>query len=307
MPRSSLSLLDNKSLWKRHQILNEIVKKGNKFSTTIDEFFDIKIELARRLMLSCSLCEKRCGVNRFSEGKGFCGVGEKSYYFAKSISYSEELALIPSYTIYFNGCNFRCAYCNTRENSWLPSSGEEIDIEELSTEILNRKEEIANVNFLGGEPTAHLLTILLISRRLHGKMPIVWNSNMYCSCESIKLLEGVADIYLGDFKYGNDRCAMRYSGVENYSEIVKRNFLLAEKSARLIIRHLLLPGHFECCFLPVIKWIEKNLPQIEFSLFSEYVPYPNMEGYEEIDRRISREELDRARSFVKQKGINLID
>ena len=305
--RRSLAVEDNETLWNLHQALVTQMKKDGGNLGAKNELFEAKIELARGIMRSCRLCERRCGVNRLSGEKGFCGIGRTSYYFAESITYSEELPIIPSYTIYLNGCNFRCAYCNTREdNSWLPNSGEEVQIEKLSREILSRKDEISNVNFLGGEPTPHLLTIIYIARKLNGEVPIVWDSNMYCSVETIKLLGGVIDIYLGDFRYGNDECAMRYSGIEDYSRIVKRNLLLAERSGRLIVRYLLLPGHFECCFLPVVEWLKENLPRVEFSLFSEYVPCSEGEGFEEIGKRISAEEIERAKNVVEEKGFALV-
>lgn len=303
----SLAVETDEVLWKCHERLMAQVKKEKQCTETGDRLFDIKIEIARRMMRSCTLCERRCCVDRFSGERGFCQVGARSHYFAESVSYSEELTLIPSYTIYFNGCNFRCPYCNTREdNSWLPDSGEEVQVEKLSNDILSREGEINNVSFLGGEPTPHLLTVLCIARAINGEVPIVWDSNMYFSVQALRLLDGAIPIYLGNFRYGNDECALRYSRAKDYTRIVERNLLLAKKSARLIVRYLLLPGHFECCFLPVTEWLNENLPGIEFSLFSQYVPYPEMKGFDEIGRRITSEEMKRARNTAQEKGLNLV-
>lgn len=298
---------DIKSLWRDHQALAVACEGQGASSGTRERLFDIKLELGRRLMSSCCLCERRCGVDRFSGERGFCGVGPRSHYYGEGVSYSEELNLIPSYAVYLSGCNFRCPYCYTREDSWDPDSGGEVQVEELSQEILRQGKGINNVNFFGGDPTPHLVTILSVGRRLNGKVPMLWNSNMYCSPETIKLLKGVVDIYLGDFRHGNDGCGERYAGVKDYTRIVKRNLILANGSARLIVRHLLLPGHFECCFLPVVEWVEGALPGIEFSLSSEYVPYPKMKGFEEIGREIGREEMARARALARDKGLNLVD
>ena len=86
----------------------------------------------------------------------------------------------------------------------------------------------------------------------HDLPPIVWKSDFYGTDEAFDLLEGVVDTYVADFKFGNDQCARQIARVDRYLEVVTRNLLRACCQGRLIVRHLLLPGHFDCCYRPIV-------------------------------------------------------
>ena len=115
------------------------------------------------------------------------------------------------------------------------------------------------MNFVGGDPTPNLPYILKTMKLSKENIPVIWNSNFYMSEDAMKLLDGFVDLYLSDFKYGPSDCAEKLSGVSNYWNIVTRNHLIAKKSGDMIIRHLVLPDHVECCSKPILKWISKNL------------------------------------------------
>ena len=83
--------------------------------------------------------------------------------------------------------------------------------------------------------------------------PVVWKSDFHGTPEVFELLDGVVDTYVADFKFGNDLCAKRIAAVDDYLRIVTRNLKIAEKQARLIVRHLLLPGHADCCYRPIVQ------------------------------------------------------
>ncbi|MEA1984029.1 MAG: radical SAM protein [Euryarchaeota archaeon] len=132
----------------------------------------------------------------------------------------EEPELVPSHTIFFTGCVFACVYCQNWDISPHPESGTNADPEDLASIIQRRRYEGArNVNFV--TPTPHAHSILKIIDRVAVNTPMVWNSNMYHSREVAKLLEGVIDVYLADFKYGDDNCARKYSKVRDYLDVVK--------------------------------------------------------------------------------------
>jgi putative pyruvate formate lyase activating enzyme len=170
-----------------------------------------------------------------------------------------------------------------------------------------------NVNWVGGDPTPHISIILetmralatleresgVDARFLH--VPMVFNSNAYYSTEACKLLDGVIDVYLSDFKYGNDACAHRYSNVDNYTETVTRN-LIASKD-RLMIRHLVMPGHIQCCTEPIVEWVREHAPDVKFNLMFQYAPY-NVVNYPEMNRYVSDSERRAALNIAK--GLNLI-
>lgn len=266
---------------------------------------DLKVELARRILKSCHFCERRCGVDRTAGKVGVCGVGERSRVASEFMHHGEEPELVPSYTIFFSGCTFKCQYCQNWDISQFPNSGVEVSPQTLAKLVEGaRKEGARNVNWVGGEPTPNLHTILEALNSCEVNVPSVWNSNMYMSLESMKLLFGTQDIYLADFKYGNDKCALRYSKVSNYFEIVARNHRLAAADAELIIRQLVLPSNVECCTRPILKWIAENLGwMVRVNLMDQYRVCYQADKYEEINRGLTQKEFSGALKIAKEVGL----
>jgi len=270
---------------------------------------DLKVELARRILKSCHFCERRCGVDRTAGERGVCGVGEKSRIASEFMHHGEESVLVPSYTIFFNGCTFKCVFCQNWDISQYPDSGVEVSPQTLAKLIEGAKRDGArNVNFVGGNPDPNLHTILEALNECEASLSSVWNSNMYYSLEAAKILFGVTDVYLTDFKYGSNECALRYSKVPKYFEIVARNHRLAYVDAELIIRHLVLPNHVECCTRPVLEWIVENLgPMVRVNVMDQYRVCYNADKYEEINRRITDEEYKRALEIARDVGLQNLE
>jgi putative pyruvate formate lyase activating enzyme len=214
--------------------------------------------------------------------------------------------LVPSYTIFFSGCTFHCVFCQNWDISQNPC-GVVIEPEALVTAIEQRKKQGArNVNWVGGDPTSNLLYILNVLKKLDSNIPQVWNSNMYCSEETMKLLHGVMDIYLTDFKYGNDSCAKRLSKVDGYTAVVKRNHMLAYQQGEVIVRHLVLPNHGTCCSRPILEWIQKNIPEVAVNIMGQYRPEYHADEYKEIACPVPREEYLRVKEYAETLGLFLI-
>jgi putative pyruvate formate lyase activating enzyme len=170
-----------------------------------------------------------------------------------------------------------------------PEEGVRIDPGKLARLIdLQRMHGAKNVNFV--TPTPHVHTILKTVREISINTPVIWNSNMYHSPEIAEILEGIVDVYLGDFKYGNDSCARKYSKIKNYLEIIQPNFEFAYKTAEILLRHLILPGHLECCTKPISEWVAKNIPHIRFNLMFQYRPCYRVMEYPELNRGLTPEE-----------------
>jgi putative pyruvate formate lyase activating enzyme len=131
---------------------------------------------------------------------------------------------------------------------------------------------------------------------------------MYITHESMKLLEGVVDVYLGDFRYGNDEHASRYSSGANYWAVTTRAFLDAKAQADVLVRQLVLPGHLECCTKPIVEWCAKYLGKnIRFNLMFQYFPEYRAHIFPEIDRMLTGVEISRAKEIVKEAGLtNLV-
>lgn len=263
---------------------------------------DLKVELARRILNSCHFCERRCGVDRTAGEVGVCGVGERSRIASEFMHHGEEPELVPSYTIFFNGCTFKCQYCQNWDISQFPGSGVEASPKTLAKLVEGaRKEGARNVNWVGGDPTPNLHTILEALDSCKVNVPSVWNSNMYMSLEAMKLLFGTQDVYLADFKYGNDKCALRYSKVPNYFNVVARNHRLALADAELIIRQLVLPANVECCTRPILEWIAKNLGDMtRVNLMDQYRPEARANEYLEISRGLKAEEFEKALEIARE-------
>ncbi|MCE4613934.1 MAG: radical SAM protein [Desulfurococcales archaeon] len=273
-------------------------------------FLELKVRIVRKLVNPCILCERRCMINR--ERKiGACRLDDKAYVHSAFLHLGEEAPLVPSGTIFYGGCNFTCVYCQNHDISQeYPRHGTPVTPRELAT----IQDELAlegarNINHVGGEPTpsAHIILESLLYAT-HNK-PQLWNSNMYMTEALLELLLDVIDIWLPDFKYGNNKCAFRLSGTPNYWEITTRNLKMASSIGDMIVRHLVLPGHLECCTFRVLKYIADELPSdnILVNVMKQYIPvhlvskYPSK--WKDIARRPCRREIIKARKRATDLGI----
>jgi putative pyruvate formate lyase activating enzyme len=147
------------------------------------------------------------------------------------------------------------------------------------------------------------------SRVARNFMPaLVWNSNSYYSIENAKLLAGFIDVYLLDFKYGNNKCATEISDAPGYWETCTRNHLYAKKYGELIIRVLVLPEHNECCTRPILQWIHDNLgPMTRVNLMFQYRPEWRAKERPELSRRLTTQEITEAKQIAQEVGLkNLV-
>jgi putative pyruvate formate lyase activating enzyme len=301
-----------KDLWGEHErIRKEYVHlDSHKVSAQIKPSFsylDLKIALTEILLENCVFCERKCKINRYHE-KGFCDSGETKIA-SEFLHMGEESPLIPSHTIFFTGCTFKCVYCQNWDISQHPNLGMPISEHKLAEIIDSRRYEGSrNVNFVGGDPNPHLLYILKTIRLIKQNLPMIWNSNFYMSREVMCILDGVVDLYLTDFKYGNDNCALRLSNIPNYWKVVTRNHKQAWKSFDMIIRHLVLPNHVECCTKPILDWIYDNLGKdVVLNIMAQYRPVFHAAEYADISRFLHNQEYQEAVNYARQLGFtNLI-
>jgi len=172
--------------------------------------------------------------------------------------------------------------------------------------MINEHKDCRNVNFVGGEPTPQLPFILDALQYVKSNIPTVWNSNFYMSLKSMNLLKNVIDIYLSDWKYWNNKCAERLSKVKNYLEIIKRNHDLAFKNSEMIIRHLVLPNHFDCCTKPILKYIAENYGEkVIVNIMGQYRPGYKAHRYSDISG-YPKEELEKAWKLAEDLELNWI-
>ena len=272
-------------------------------------YLDLKVALAYRLMNPCRLCERRCRARRLEGRPGVCTMDREIIVHSYFHHMGEEAPLVPSGTIFYGGCNFKCVFCQNYDISQVnPRGGEKLSTRELaSIQVYLRRSGARNINHVGGEPTPHLPFILESFKYVDVNVPQLWNSNMYMSEDSMKLLVDIIDIWLPDLKYGNNDCAWRLSKVRNYWEVATRNIKIAHDHGDIIIRHLVLPNHIECCTRPVLEWIAKNTPRSLVNIMDQYRPehivakYPHM--YRDIARRPKASEILEAYRIADELGI----
>lgn len=268
---------------------------------------------AREALRACDLCARQCRVDRTAGAAGYCGVGDGSRWFREILVYGIELELIPAHAVYLTGCNLRCAFCLVEPWIAAPAAGEPWDAATMARRVRQRQREGAKtLLLLGGEPTVNLPGILELLAALAGRdrpvrPTLAWDSNMLFSARSRTLLEGVVDVYAGDLKFGNDACARAVAGVEGYLGLMEENLRFAERTARLIVRHLMLPGHLECCTLPALAWLATRLRQPRLSLFWGYQPPRDVKNLPELAGTVTPREFRRARAAAEALGIELID
>lgn len=298
-----------------HNMLGKIVATENKFS--VDRcrvnFLDLKAALLNRMLNHCNFCEWNCQVDRMSgTRKGACQMDATTRVSSWFRHFGEEAPLVGdsgSGTIFFSGCTFRCVHCQNWDISQYPRSGAPVDGRRLALIMKDLESEGAlNINFVGGEPTPNLHTIIDGMRHLEASIAMLWNSNMYLSVHALKILNDVVDIWLPDFKYGNDGCALRISKVIRYFSTVARNHkMIAYDNGDMIIRHLVLPSHIECCTKPVLNWIAKNCPRALVNIMNQYNPDYKVllesERYKDIVRHPTSEEMLASYKYARELGI----
>lgn len=307
-------------LWRKHSELTEefckVKKEIDNAHIDLSEmpiptksYLDLKVEIAKRILESCHLCSRRCGVNRLAGQRGYCGCGENIAVSSAFPHVGEEPELVPSGTIFTFGCTIRCLHCQNWEISQWIEHGENYPPAQLAKVVEElRKCGCLNANLVGGEPTPWLEQWLEVFARVEVNVPVVWNSNSYYSEETAKLLAGFVDVYLLDFKYGSDRCAFRISDAPGYWETCTRNHLYGKKYGELLVRILVLPEHLECCTRVSLDWIAQNLGvNTRTNLMFQYRPVWRAREISELRRQVSRQERKKACQIAEKSGLkNLV-
>ncbi|MGN0640909.1 MAG: radical SAM protein [Oscillospiraceae bacterium] len=271
----------------------------------------------------CELCPRRCGVDR-SKRAGFCGMGERIVAARAGLHLWEEPCISGesgSGAVFFSGCVMRCRFCQNNEIS-RERKGKEISVERLAEIFLELEEQGAlNINLVN--PThfvPQIISSLELARKQGLRVPIVYNSGGYERVETLKMLDGLVDIYLPDVKYFDDELAVKLSSAPNYfeiamnavSEMVRQtgkpvfdeNGEIMKKGT--IVRHLVLPNCYKDS-VEVIKRVgERFGGEIMFSLMSQYTPFGEVKTnpeFKKMNRRITTFEYQKALDAVLEAGL----
>ena len=227
----------------------------------------------RLLLDPCRCCVRRCGARRSAGERGFCGLDDRAHTLKTFVNCGEEAWIGPSLMVYFTGCNMRCLYCS------VPAcfAGDRAECRPADPEAIAREADaafergdIAAIQFLGGEPSCSAAAALDIAAHCKLRVRKVWNSNFTFTPELFEHLDPVIDRYVADLKFGNDACAEKLGGLSGYLETVLGN-LHRVKPEKLLIRHLMLGGHYDCCTRPVLDILKREFPDVPVG-FHELIP-----------------------------------
>ena len=269
-----------------------------------------RAELAQRHLTDCRLCPFLCGEARVS-GRGVCRVGGASYIASEMLHMGEEEVLRPAHAIFFSGCTARCSFCTAARYAFHPTYGVTVTAAQLAQRIVQRQAEGArSICFIGGDPAPHIPFILQTLAELgeRKQAPTVLNSNLYLTADALDLLEGAIDIYLPDLKFGPadgpDSCGERIGGMPDYWRTVTGCIdRLYRRGERLIVRHLIMPGHLACCTEPVLRWLAQR-PGIGVSLLDQYVPPAHARGV--LAQTLPEGDVAAAYALAEALGLELI-
>ena len=266
-----------------------------------------------------SLCPRMCMADR-EITTGYCGVKNTLRVARAALHFWEEPCISGeegSGAVFFTGCNLRCVFCQNFQIA-RAEQGKEITVERLSEIFLELQEQKANnINLVTATHyVPQVVEALKIAKEKGLHIPVVYNCGGYETVETLKLLEGLVDIYLPDFKYVDHDRAKRYSRAEDYPEAAKK--ALAEMVRQqpeaefdergimkkgVIVRHLMLPGGIKDSKAVVKYLYETYGNQIFISLMNQYTPLPHVADYPEIDRKLKKFEYDRLVDYAISLGV----
>jgi len=268
--------------------------------------------------MNCLICPRKCNVNR-EIGTGFCGSPAQFRIARAALHYWEEPCISGSRgsgTVFFSGCNLKCVYCQNYEIS-IGNKGLEADDKRLIEIFESLIEQGArNINLVN--PTHYAPALARLFQEWKCPVPVVYNTSGYESVKTLRLLDGVVDIYLSDFKYIRADKAQRYSRAADYPQVVKQ--ALAEMKRQLpdyefdsrgmmkkgvIIRHLVLPQNTNSA-VEIIDYLAENYRDTYLSLMAQYVPCNDLSSFPEINRRITEREYNKVLFRAEERGLSRV-
>ena len=276
--------------------------------------------MREELFKNCTLCPRKCNVNRLEGKRGYCGMDSTIRAARAALHMWEEPCISGkkgSGAVFFSGCGLRCCFCQNRDIA-IGDSGKEITVERLAEIFLELQEKgAANINLVTGAHYVPQIVQALDQARMEGMdLPVVYNSSGYEKTETLKMLEGYVDIYLPDMKYMETDLAEKYSHAADYPDIAKA--AVAEMVRQTgpcefgadgyirrgtIVRHLILPGHTRNS-LAVLKELHETYGNdIFISVMNQYTPVWKNEKFPELNRKVTRREYEKVLDAAIELGI----
>jgi putative pyruvate formate lyase activating enzyme len=273
---------------------------------------------------SCELCPRRCRVNRLENEKGVCRTGRYAMVSSSGPHFGEEAVLsgrFGSGTIFFTWCNLLCCFCQNSDISH-KGQGEDVSAEVLADMMIDLQSRgVHNINFVS--PThvvPQILEALPLAIQKGLNIPLVYNTGGYDLVETLKLLDGVIDIYMPDYKFSKDIPALFYCKAPDYPEVVKTalremhrqvgDLVMDEKNRAvrgLLVRHLVMPDGLAGT-RGVMRFIADAISHSTYvNIMDQYHPCGELEKFPELNRRITPEEYEEALQATRDAGLSRLD
>lgn len=283
-----------------------------------------RVKTAIKVLEECTLCPRQCGVNRADGQKGICETGRKAMVASYNAHFGEESPLVGEHgsgTIFISSCNLLCSFCQNFDISHL-QEGVEVEPAQMAAMMLSLAERgCHNINFV--TPThvvPQILEALLIAVDNGLRVPLVYNSSGYDEVETLKLLDGIFDIYMPDFKFWEPKWAERYCNAPDYPE--KARLAIKEMHRQvgdlvmdqrgiaqrgLLVRHLVMPGGIAGTN-EIMRFIADEIsPNTYVNVMDQYRPCGKALEDEFINRRLTAHEFRSAREAAIQAGLKRLD
>lgn len=269
---------------------------------------------------NCLLCPRKCGINRSTGQTGVCGVSSEIKVARAALHYWEEPCISGkkgSGAVFFSGCSLHCVFCQNREISD-GKEGKVISKERLSDIFIELADKGANnINLVTpGQYIPDIVWAVNDAKSRGMKLPIIYNTSGYENVTELKLLEGIVDVYLPDFKYMDSTLSARYSRAKDYPSVAKQALsemvrqqpdVVIDDATGLIqkgviVRQLLLPGHVNDA-KAVLKYLYDTYhDHVYISMMSQFTPIA-LKDYPEINRTVTKREYERLVNYALEIGI----
>lgn len=279
-----------------------------------------RVELALSRLESCDICPRCCGANRLEGAFGYCRSGRLAQVSSFIPHFGEEAPLVGAHgsgTIFMTNCNLRCVFCQNYDISQL-GQGKVVSAKKLAEMMVRLQDDgCHNINFV--TPThfvPQILEALVEAREMGLSLPLVYNCGGYESVETLRLLEGIFDIYMPDAKYGSDEMARKYSDAPDYTKYMKAAITEMNRqvgpleidedgiAARgLLVRHLVLPNDLAGTARIVRFLAEEVSPETYLNVMAQYRPCHKAREFPELSRPITLKEYGEAIRLAREAGL----
>lgn len=266
---------------------------------------------------TCSLCPRQCTAKRNETvGNGLCGMPASPVVARAALHFGEEPCISGTHgsgTIFFSGCSLKCCFCQNHSISH-KNEGKAITVERLA-EIFKELEQAGAHNINLVNPGHYAVSVCQALQLYRPKIPLVYNSSGYERVETLRMLEGLVDVYLPDCKYVDSSLSLALSGAEDYFSVASDAIReMARQTGKpqfdadgmmvkgTMVRHLVLPGHTKNS-MQVLDWLNTIKDSVWVSLMFQYTPCGDVSAHKELQRTLTRRECEKVWDYMDALGI----